>query len=68
MSKKRLAEEIGRLISLAKTEDITDRLIVCETEDEKRGGTCYKAGVELFNASIGLRQTGPNTFDMRDVE
>lgn len=67
MSKKRLAEEIGRLISISATEEIGDRLIVCEAEDEKRGGTCYAAGVALFNASIGMRQVGPNQFDMRDI-
>jgi len=66
MSKKRLAEEIGRLISLGTAEDTAERLSACILEDDNRGGTCYPAGVALFNKAIGLRQIGPNEYDMRD--
>lgn len=67
MSKKKLAEEIGLLISKSSTEDTSERLAICVAEDAKRDAGAYLAGVELFNQSIGLRTIAPGTFDMRDI-
>lgn len=67
MSKKKLAEEIGLLISISSKEDTTERLAICEAEDTKRGAGAYAAGVVLFNQSIGLRTVAPGVFDMRDI-
>lgn len=68
LSKKKLAEQIGQLLTLPASDETNAMIDICKAEDDKRGTGMFALGLSQFNASIGLRQIGERTFDMRDPD